>query len=545
MNNLPERSGYERMGHILEPAAAVLVLLTWAGPALSEELPRFDCVITPFAMADVSSAVPGTLQAVHLDRGGRVEQGQVVAELDSGVERASLALARMRSTMEHEVQLGRISLAFDERERERLNSLYKKKVASFHDKDRAERDAALSKWKLRQARDVNKLRQLELLKAEEVLKQKTVRSPIEGVVVERYKSAGEYVEDQPIMRIAQLDPLNVEAIVPMQFFGKVQVGMAGEVVPETVLVEPHRATVTVVDWMGNAASGTFGVRLELTNPEYRLPAGQKCTVRFLPDAEAAPTVAAARTGQRSAVATDPVADAELASSRYQEEAWPEVSDPVAGEAAPVERVETTTVDQEHDLAGTDQTDYGDLPPELPYEPIDESSGPVVSTDPILPTGCLTVGPMDDADQVEQLSMVLYDRGFRVSRREDSEPTFAGYMVVTPPEEGRDSVRQLAKQLKERGIRDMQLLRQGPRAWHLSLGVYKSSKFAILRRDRIASLGVETEIQERTKLSTRWWLDMASDSSDLSETKVRQTLVAIVDGLEVMPIDCPSILTAQR
>ena len=35
------------------------------------------------------------------------------------------------------------------------------------------------------------------------------------------------------------------------------------------------------------------------------------------------------------------------------------------------------------------------------------------------------------------------------------------------------------------------------------------------------------------------------SSDLSETKVRQTLVAIVDGLEVMPIDCPSILTAQR
>ena len=29
-----------------------------------------------------------------------------------------------------------------------------------------------------------------------------------------------------------------------------------------------------------AASGTFGVRLELPNPDFKLPAGLKCTVRF-------------------------------------------------------------------------------------------------------------------------------------------------------------------------------------------------------------------------------------------------------------------------
>jgi hypothetical protein len=30
----------------------------------------------------------------------------------------------------------------------------------------------------------------------------------------------------------------------------------------------------------DAASGTLGVRLELPNPGYRLPAGLKCKVRF-------------------------------------------------------------------------------------------------------------------------------------------------------------------------------------------------------------------------------------------------------------------------
>jgi hypothetical protein len=39
--------------------------------------------------------------------------------------------------------------------------------------------------------------------------------------------------------------------------------------------------VTVVDRVVDAASSTFGVRLELANPDYRLPAGLKCRVRFL------------------------------------------------------------------------------------------------------------------------------------------------------------------------------------------------------------------------------------------------------------------------
>ena len=42
----------------------------------------------------------------------------------------------------------------------------------------------------------------------------------------------------------------------------------------------HRAEVTVVDRVVDAASGTFGVRLALPTPDYALPAGLNCRVRF-------------------------------------------------------------------------------------------------------------------------------------------------------------------------------------------------------------------------------------------------------------------------
>jgi membrane fusion protein (multidrug efflux system) len=41
------------------------------------------------------------------------------------------------------------------------------------------------------------------------------------------------------------------------------------------------ANVVIVDRVVDAASGTFGVRLTLSNPSNRLPAGLKCRVRFL------------------------------------------------------------------------------------------------------------------------------------------------------------------------------------------------------------------------------------------------------------------------
>ena len=170
---------------------------------------------------------------------------------------------------------------------------------------RSKTSASLAKWRLRQAREQRRLRELDLRRAEAALERRTVRSPSDGVVLRRFKQAGEYVENEPILRIAQLDPLRVEAIVPMSLFGHVQAGMQAEVLIEAGQDGPQSGTVDAVDAMADPASGTFGVRLELANPEHRIAAGQKCRVRFIAASDPSPAVPAAPAEASDAVPASP------------------------------------------------------------------------------------------------------------------------------------------------------------------------------------------------------------------------------------------------
>ncbi len=74
--------------------------------------------------------------------------------------------------------------------------------------------------------------------------------------------------------------LNAELNAPVSLLGKISVGSKGQVSMEEPVGGVHEAVVVVVDRMLDAASGTFRIRLELPNPDYALPAGLRCHVRF-------------------------------------------------------------------------------------------------------------------------------------------------------------------------------------------------------------------------------------------------------------------------
>ena len=82
------------------------------------------------------------------------------------------------------------------------------------------------------------------------------------------------------MKIASLDPLYVEVIVPASYYGVIKKGALAEIIPEESLGGKYSARVVIVDQVMDAASGTFGVRLVLSNPGEKLPAGVKCRVLF-------------------------------------------------------------------------------------------------------------------------------------------------------------------------------------------------------------------------------------------------------------------------
>jgi len=260
-----------------------MLLTTASLPAWAQQvgLPDVSCVIMPSLTVDVASSVPGVLSAVSVDRSHLVKRGQVIAQLDSGVEQAELALANARAKIYSEVKLNEVNLNYDERTRDRFNSLQQGEMASKQERDRAERNASLSKWRLKQAKDINELRTLELTRSQEVLKRKSIASPIDGVVTKRFRTAGEYVKEQPIIRVVQLDPLHVEAAVPMQYFGKISKGMRARVSLHSNPANSYVSQIELVDSVGDITSSTFGVRLQLSNSELTIAAGSKCNLSFI------------------------------------------------------------------------------------------------------------------------------------------------------------------------------------------------------------------------------------------------------------------------
>jgi RND family efflux transporter MFP subunit len=239
-----------------------------------------DCLIEPTLMVELSSRADGVIDQLFVERGDRVDAGQVIAKLDSRVEEAAVAQARARAAMTAEIHSHQINVAFGQRNQQRISELHAKKVVPVHDIDRVETETQIARYKLEQARDNRRLAELEFKRAVEILNLQTIHSPIRGVVIDRYLNPGESVDDRAIVKLAQIDPLRVEVVAPVSLFGTIKAGQPATVLPESPVGGEYNSAVTTVDPVLDAGSGTFRIRMELPNPDYRLTSGLRCKVQF-------------------------------------------------------------------------------------------------------------------------------------------------------------------------------------------------------------------------------------------------------------------------
>lgn len=277
--------------------AALMVCAPVVNAQIDDGLgPEMVCLIEPYVVVEVSSSIPGVLAQVNVDRGDFVQQGQTLAELESHVQEADVILARARVDMDDEIHDRQTRLEFARRKQARAEDLFRKKMISGEEKDQLDTDLVLAQSQLNIAQTNKRLAVLELQRAIEALKMRTIDSPIDGVVVERFLSPGESAEDRPILKLAKLDPLHVEVVLPVADLGSIRPGIYAEVIPDDPAAGAHTAEVVVVDRVVDAASGTVGVRLRLPNPGNRIRAGTKCELGEL---SAEPRRAAAAARQRA------------------------------------------------------------------------------------------------------------------------------------------------------------------------------------------------------------------------------------------------------
>ncbi len=475
-------------------------------PASAMAAEGFDCLIEPNMVVDVSSAVEGVVERFHVERSDLVDEGQLLIELESGVEIAAVNKARARSQMEGALNSQRSSLDFAERRLNRVKQLYKKGLVSSFEMDEAETQVQLARAELQKAEDEQKLAILELQRAEETLNLRRIRSPFKGVVVERFKSPGESVEDKPIVKLAQLDPLRVEVFMPASEFGNIKLGLYARVMPENSDSESYLTETKLVDRVIDAASGTFTVRLELPNPEQKIPSGLRCKVSFLSEAESAEIrsrqVRVSKPDQQGSMISDEkLNDAEQ-------------------NTLPLPEIETAVVYENH---FNEEAQFREV------EPVAQ---------------CWSVGPITDKAVLARIRDRLEPVVNRLDSSETTEISHTRFLILSPAQPSLAEARLLLEQIQQQGMKDVAVLYKGPFKNRISFGLYKKDYLAQQHMELLASKQIEAEILPRHTTVKSYWLELEQRNPDVDEAALTHLLDEQQSGLQLTQTNCKDELIAK-
>jgi len=563
-------------------------------PPGAEGLPPLDCVINPSVVADLGSSVPGVISTVRVDRSDLIQQGQVVAELESSVEVLAAELARARAEMDAEIELRRVNAAFGHRQHRRTEDLYQRKVISTNDMDERQTEARLASLQLRQAMENQQLAELERQRAEKLLHRRTIESPISGVVMERFKTVGEYVEDQPVMRVAQLDPLHVEVFVPVDRLGAVSEGMQAQVWSEAVPGTNWEASVTRVDRVADVASGTYGVRLELPNPDYKVPAGLRCRIQFAsappePVVTGVPTPAAEaalHATEASQVAAVPVrpaphdeavfdaagdyaraakiaaalsnaADhaAAISTPQARTTAGPAATSMMPESSLHMGRIESEVTAEDTEIAGRgplalqSAVEVEAVPAQQPAE-----ASPVMAVQAAEPAAeasvlpaiepmdkeplaeatalprCQLAGPFDEEAVAKRRAGELRSSGLEVALEQHSVLAQEGLRVVSEKMPSRAAAKALYERMRAAGFRDLYIVTHGKYEDQVALGLYKHERPARERIAEIATKGFQAELRPWLERKTQYFLAVRGVPTARNEALLSALPLPAADGV---------------
>jgi RND family efflux transporter MFP subunit len=449
---------------------------------------HLDCLIEPNQTIELGSPVPGVIQNILVDRADTIEAGQALVQLESSVEEASSRQARERASMDGTVKARRADMHLARQNMQRMEKLFERKMVSSQQRDEARAEFEVARRNYQVAQENQRLAQLEFETTQAKLSRRVIRSPIDGVVVSRLSMPGEFVDERPLLSLAQLDPLRVEVLMPAALFGSVVPGMRAEVHPEIATSKTLTAEVSTVDRLIDAASGTFRVRLALPNPEQKIPGGLKCGVRFMP----MPVVAQehATPSEQTlpeTAAIDTVEQKTNVAEKASQETPAQVT--TATESAPV-----GTAKEEQAVASE------------PY------NAPLPMVASLLPDHrqCATIGEFKTRPAAEKLAAELEAAGIDVALHTRQRQVLLDYAVksTVPPGERGDFLRNL----KAAGFADVaSYVSSKTGETIISAGLYAKLKRAEQRQAQLAQKGFELEVHPRYKEANIYTLSVMADS----------------------------------
>lgn len=257
--------------------AAIIFFLAMANPVISQESQSFSCLMQPTATVKLGSSISGVLHEVKVEIGDRVSMGQELALLESSLQKVELGISKLRAESTYQEASARARLKYENSQVDRVAELFTRKLTAEADLDEQKTDRELAALEVKEATLQKQLRVMDVERAQEMLDLRRIESPVDGLVIDAMMHPGEFVHEQSvIMTVAALDPLLVEAFLPVEYYDRLKVGDKVSIEPDAPIGGSYEAAIKTVSQVFDAASGTFALRMELPNPDLSLPGGHRC-----------------------------------------------------------------------------------------------------------------------------------------------------------------------------------------------------------------------------------------------------------------------------
>lgn len=221
----------------------------------------------------VASSVAGLVTKIHVNIGDRVVKGQVLATLNSP-ELVGLQQAYLTAGSEHnlaDIEQGRDQKLLQEgviaeRRLQETEVLHGSKSAKADETRQLLELAGMSVGEIKQ-----------LAKTKRLNNQLAIRSPLDGVVLERLVVLGSRLDMQtPLFRVADLSQLWLEINIPQERMGQVKIGDSVGVEDSGIV-----ARVALLGQSVNRDNQTVAARAVLDGKAEGLRVGQSVNVKLL------------------------------------------------------------------------------------------------------------------------------------------------------------------------------------------------------------------------------------------------------------------------
>ena len=265
------------------PAATIVdVPVVTAAIGTIESSLEISGTLAPRSRVAVKSKLPGTLERVFVDIGDAVESGQTIAtvdrrEIDAQVDAATAAVAVAKAALD----TAEASLANAAIEHDRAKNLFEKGALprqrldgaeTAHRAGAAQRDLATAN--LAQANAA-------LRRAKEVQRDTTVTSPVTGFIVERNYDSGAIPGDKPIVIVADLREMKLEAGVSELEAGRLRTGMKALVSVQAKPGETFSGQLAAIAPEVDERNRHFMIDVRVPNNGRALLSGMYATARII------------------------------------------------------------------------------------------------------------------------------------------------------------------------------------------------------------------------------------------------------------------------